>query len=126
MSRSTRRLCDPQETRPVERRPADRGEKIAGREAVRDIAEGEAGALLFVMGAAGIDEGTGQIGIGRAGDSGREISGHVLGRITPAEMEVMNAVLERAASQVECWLSAGIEKAMNQFNGAINGSGKNE
>jgi hypothetical protein len=27
--------------------------------------------------------------------------------------------LGRAADQAECWLAAGIEKAMNQFNGSV-------
>jgi len=27
--------------------------------------------------------------------------------------------LDRAAGQLECWLSAGLQKAMSQFNGAI-------
>lgn len=67
-----------------------------------------------------------RIGIGRTTEGGREIAGFVLGRLATEEMEIVKTVLERAAGQVECWLAAGIEKAMNQFNGAINGPGKKE
>jgi hypothetical protein len=31
----------------------------------------------------------------------------------------MEEVLDRAVQQVECWLSAGISEAMNEFNGAV-------
>lgn len=58
-----------------------------------------------------------KIGIGRK-DNIREITGHVLGRFDPAENELLEKVLERAAAQVETWLDAGIEKAM-QLNGSV-------
>jgi PTH1 family peptidyl-tRNA hydrolase len=58
-----------------------------------------------------------KIGIGRK-DSLREITGHVLGRFDPAENELLEKVLERAVDQVETWLDAGIEKAM-QLNGNV-------
>ena len=59
-----------------------------------------------------------RIGIGRK-DGAREITGHVLGRLNATEMAVMEKVLVRAAYQVECWLAHGLQKAMSQFNGAI-------
>ena len=59
-----------------------------------------------------------RLGIGRA-DGAREITDHVLGRFDQAETVLMKKVLDRAAGQVECWLAAGIEKAMNQFNGVV-------
>jgi PTH1 family peptidyl-tRNA hydrolase len=59
-----------------------------------------------------------RLGIGRA-DGAREITGHVLGRFDAGEAAVMEKVFGRAANQVECWLAAGIEKAMNQFNGSV-------
>jgi hypothetical protein len=46
--------------------------------------------------------------------------------MTAEEMKIVNTVLERAAGQVECWLAAGIEKAMHQFTGAIDSPGKKE
>jgi PTH1 family peptidyl-tRNA hydrolase len=59
-----------------------------------------------------------RIGIGRK-DGAREITGHVLGRLSASEMAVMEKVLARATEQVECWLAHGLQKAMSQFNGAI-------
>ena len=59
-----------------------------------------------------------RIGIGRR-DGAREITNFVLGRFEAGENAVLEKVLERAASQIECWLDAGIQKAMSQFNGAI-------
>jgi PTH1 family peptidyl-tRNA hydrolase len=58
-----------------------------------------------------------KIGIGRKDDL-REITGHVLGRFDSAENELLKKVLDRAAGQVEAWLDAGIEKAM-QWNGNV-------
>lgn len=59
-----------------------------------------------------------RIGIGRQ-DGAREITNFVLGRFDPAENALMEKVLVRAASQVELWLEAGVEKAMNRFNGVV-------
>jgi PTH1 family peptidyl-tRNA hydrolase len=58
-----------------------------------------------------------KIGIGRK-DNLREITNHVLGRFDAAENELMEKVLDRAAAQVDAWLDAGIEKAM-QLNGSV-------
>jgi PTH1 family peptidyl-tRNA hydrolase len=59
-----------------------------------------------------------RIGIGRENES-RQITGHVLGKFNAAENALLEKVLERAAGQLECWLDAGIQKAMSQFNGAV-------
>jgi PTH1 family peptidyl-tRNA hydrolase len=59
-----------------------------------------------------------RIGIGRQAGA-REITGHVLGRFSQAESETMDMVLKVAADQAECWLSAGVQKAMNDFNGVV-------
>ena len=61
-----------------------------------------------------------RIGIGRLAGA-RQITGHVLGRFDSTEAALMDKVLTVAADQAECWLDAGIEKAMNQFNGAVAG-----
>ena len=59
-----------------------------------------------------------RIGIGRK-DGAREITDHVLGKFDSSENELLEKVLDRAIGQVECWLDAGIEKAMSQFNGVV-------
>jgi len=62
-----------------------------------------------------------RIGIGRL-DGAREITNFVLGRFSPAEAKRAEAVLTVAADQAECWCTAGIQKAMNQFNGIVTDS----
>jgi peptidyl-tRNA hydrolase, PTH1 family len=64
-----------------------------------------------------------RIGIGRK-DGAREITKHVLGRFSSTEAKLADKVLSVAGDQVECWLRAGIEKAMNQFNGVVDDSAK--
>jgi peptidyl-tRNA hydrolase, PTH1 family len=59
-----------------------------------------------------------RIGIGRKNEA-RQITGHVLGKFASEEQATLKQVLDRAAGQMECWLSAGLQKAMSQFNGAI-------
>jgi peptidyl-tRNA hydrolase, PTH1 family len=60
-----------------------------------------------------------RLGIGRRAEDNRQISDYVLGRFSAAERATMEEVLERAGRQVECWLSDGIQAAMNRFNGAV-------
>src|SRR4030095_7073872 len=62
-----------------------------------------------------------RLGIGRQ-SSLREIAGHVLGRFDSTEAALLNKFLDLASDQVECWLDAGVEKAMNEFNGAMVGT----
>lgn len=57
-----------------------------------------------------------RIGIGRA-TGAREITDYVLGRFHSTEASAADKVLTMACDQVECWLTAGIQKAMNRFNG---------
>lgn len=59
-----------------------------------------------------------RVGIGRL-DGPREITGHVLGRFGSTEASLADKVLTVAADQAETWLAAGIQKAMNQFNGVV-------
>jgi PTH1 family peptidyl-tRNA hydrolase len=59
-----------------------------------------------------------RLGIGRR-DGLRRITGHVLGKIAPDELAVMEQVWDRATAQLECWISAGLPKAMSQFNGVV-------
>jgi PTH1 family peptidyl-tRNA hydrolase len=67
-----------------------------------------------------------RIGIGRRADGGRQIRDYVLGRVSPAEAGVMEKVLDRAVSQIECWLAHGIQRAMSEFNGAVDRPGTEE
>jgi PTH1 family peptidyl-tRNA hydrolase len=57
-----------------------------------------------------------RIGIGRR-DGARQITGHVLGKFDAGESGALEKILERAADQLECWMDAGLQKAMSQFNG---------
>jgi len=59
-----------------------------------------------------------RIGIGRK-DAARQITGHVLGRFEATETGLLEKVLDRASGQIDCWLEAGLQKAMSQFNGVI-------
>ena len=59
-----------------------------------------------------------RIGIGRKAGA-REITDYVLGRFSAAESELAEKVLTAAADQTEVWLKAGMQKAMNQFNGLV-------
>ena len=63
-----------------------------------------------------------RLGIGRTADGRREISDYVLAPFSGAEIPVVDKVLATASEQIECWLDAGIQKAMSQFNGTIKGS----
>jgi peptidyl-tRNA hydrolase len=55
----------------------------------------------------------------------REISNYVLGKFDAAESVLLEKVLTVAADQAECWLDAGIAKAMNQYNGVVNSGNEN-
>jgi peptidyl-tRNA hydrolase, PTH1 family len=69
-----------------------------------------------------------RIGIGRNAGA-REITDYVLGRFNSTEAALADKVLTVACDQAECWLDAGIQKAMNQFNGIVGDSaneGKNQ
>ena len=59
-----------------------------------------------------------RIGIGRA-EGAREITNYVLGRFGSTETALVDKVLSVACDQAECWLDAGIQKAMSQFNGLV-------
>jgi PTH1 family peptidyl-tRNA hydrolase len=64
-----------------------------------------------------------RIGIGRKNEA-REITGHVLGKFGADESALLKKVLERAAGQMACWVDAGLQKAMNQFNGVVDSTNK--
>ena len=64
-------------------------------------------------------DGTAGLWCVNAGHGRREITGHVLGQFAADEAGLMKKVLARAVDQTECWLTAGIGKAMSQFNGVV-------
>jgi PTH1 family peptidyl-tRNA hydrolase len=59
-----------------------------------------------------------RIGIGRK-DGAREITDYVLGRFSAAEAKTVDMILTAVCDQVECWQTAGVQKAMNRFNGTV-------
>jgi len=66
-----------------------------------------------------------RIGIGRQAGA-REITGHVLGRFSSTEAALLSKVIKVAADQAQTWCTAGIQKAMSQFNGVVEDSAANE
>lgn len=60
-----------------------------------------------------------KVGIGRTTDGRRQIANYVLGKFGAGETELLEKVLQRAAEQVVCWTTDGLEKAMNRFNGVV-------
>jgi PTH1 family peptidyl-tRNA hydrolase len=56
-----------------------------------------------------------RIGVGR-GDNRRDLADHVLARFDPAERDVIEDSVARAADAVEAFVGDGIEAAMNRFN----------
>ena len=66
-----------------------------------------------------------RMGIGRQRAGVREITGHVLGKFGAAEAETLELMLDRAAKQLARWTEVGLQRAMNEFNGAVNAQ-KNE
>lgn len=60
-----------------------------------------------------------RVGIGRTTPGVREITGHVLGKFGEEEQPLLGRVIERAAKQIERMIEAGLQQAMNEFNGAV-------
>lgn len=65
-----------------------------------------------------------RLGIGRNDPKRRQITGHVLGVFSNDEWPVFEKMLERARSQVQCWLDHGAAIAMNRFNGSVETAAK--
>ncbi len=55
-----------------------------------------------------------RVGIG--GVAGDQMVGHVLGRPASEEKPLLNRAILRARDAVLCWLDAGVDKTMNEFN----------
>ena len=56
-----------------------------------------------------------RIGVGR-GDSRRDLADHVLARFDPAERDVVEESVARAADAIEAFAADGVQTAMNRFN----------
>lgn len=65
-----------------------------------------------------------RLGIGRRAEDGRQITDYVLGRFLADERKIVEETLARAVEQAQCWLEAGIQEAMNRFNGAATAQNK--
>ena len=70
---------------------------------------------LFILETAGKEEGI--------KDAVDKITGHVLGRFSSTEAALADRVITVASDQAETWVEAGIQKAMNQFNGIVDDAG---
>jgi peptidyl-tRNA hydrolase, PTH1 family len=57
-----------------------------------------------------------RVRIGIESVAGQHMVDHVLGQFTPQERERIAQTIDRAADAAECWLTEGIESAMNEFN----------
>jgi PTH1 family peptidyl-tRNA hydrolase len=62
-----------------------------------------------------------RVGVGR-GDARRDLADHVLSKFDPHERETIQAAVLRAADAAEMFVSDGIERVMNTFNAAADGS----
>lgn len=60
-----------------------------------------------------------RVGVGRPSE-GVSVVNHVLQTFTKAERLIMEECVGQAASAVECWVQAGVDKAMNLFNQSAN------
>ena len=59
-----------------------------------------------------------RVGVGAA-ESQEQLKEHVLAPFEPGEIVGVKEAIERAADAVACWLTDGIETAMNRFNRKI-------
>jgi peptidyl-tRNA hydrolase, PTH1 family len=85
-------------------------------------AGGHHGLESIAQHAGGTDYARIRLGIGRQAETDRRIAGYVLGKFQLADVPLLEKVLNRAADQAACWLAEGCQKAMNRFNGTIEGT----
>jgi len=57
-----------------------------------------------------------RIGVGPVPDDGTDPADFVLSEMNSEEVDTLAKLLPRIAEAVECWLSEGVEVAMNKFN----------
>lgn len=61
-----------------------------------------------------------RVGIGRRGEPGDDLVGHVLKPVTGDDRAVLQESVRRAADAVAAILGQGVERAMNLFNARVN------
>ncbi len=71
--------------------------------------------LISVSGSVGTDE-YARLRLGIEWVAGKGMVGHVLGRFSPEEEEMIGPAVFRAADAATCWITDGIDAAMNRFN----------
>jgi len=57
-----------------------------------------------------------RIGVGPVPEGYDDLADYVLDRFEPSEMAELEALLDPMAEAVECWLTDGIDTAMNRYN----------
>jgi PTH1 family peptidyl-tRNA hydrolase len=57
-----------------------------------------------------------RIGVGPKPEACDDLSHWVLGRFTPDERATLDGLLDEMGDAVECWITDGVERAMNRFN----------
>ncbi|MFM7101029.1 MAG: aminoacyl-tRNA hydrolase [Verrucomicrobiota bacterium] len=62
-----------------------------------------------------------RVGIARPAQAVRDIAGHVLGRFGADERDYLDRVLDRAVRQIEAVAREGPARAMNLYNGTVEG-----
>jgi PTH1 family peptidyl-tRNA hydrolase len=70
------------------------------------------GDVLLMLGATAVPRA--RLGIGKVATD--RTVGHVLSRFSESERRTVERAIERAADAVECWLTRGLDAAMNEFN----------
>jgi PTH1 family peptidyl-tRNA hydrolase len=58
-----------------------------------------------------------KIGVGRRDEPNKSLVGHVLGKFSESEKDLLDLTLDRAVDQIESWIQSGLVEAMNRFNG---------
>lgn len=58
-----------------------------------------------------------KIGVGRKDEPDKSLAGHVLGKFSESEKDLLDLTLDRAVDQIESWIRSGLVEAMNRFNG---------
>ena len=60
-----------------------------------------------------------RIGVGAPGDAAIQLD-HVLGSFGKAERKIVDDAVITATAALDCWITEGIERAMNRYNGSLN------